>query len=850
MADRNKENSILSINSILSGATDENVQKRGASMPDFKAVAEAEIAAATEKPVKEEPVKAITEEQEIINEYSGKAKTDPNMSTSRLREMLAAQSGDNSALVEYFSGGSHRTSKRVQSIYAVLDGKSVTEAPTAPHFTAETPVVREDGGRLSDEVPEKETFVQESLFGAEEESGEELPLGTGERATFDEDFASLSDKIISGEISVETEAENVDQFTLGVDEETGEKLEISDADAEKDKKLKYLFDMISGEAVSEEIPLVGDVAEEKKSSKNTKKKKKKKKKKTEEKTAFEYTDRAQNGEIASMLSRAVAISRLKLIGVAVLTFLILYMELGNYTSDRTPFFRPGRYGAIYILTDLQLLFFIVMLMSKSFIDGIKSFVSFKLTANSVMAASVAAASSLCLISLFHDATQLDLQLYNLVAAVGATGLALVEHLRCIKDKRAFLLIASKKPKFTTRALTGNTGEAGEFYKYLDESSELFTVNKTDFVTGFFDRTNRRPESEDIFNFLVPISFAASAALFLVSYLLGNSVYESFSAAVLLFVAAMPLTSFFMISLPVIVASFIAHRQKAAFIGNAVAEEYADASVLSFADVEAFRPHLTSISTVKTYGDYPVDKVLTRLGMLFNYIGGPLKTVTANMLDKLPTPDSIRLMDSAADGLYIVMDGCDYYLGKRSYMRHCDFETPDEEDDAAYSRGSSSVMYMAINNTIVAKIYVKYGINAEFDELLRSMHRAGVCVGIKTLDPNINNELLQKNLRYKQCPVAILKDIKPEEMNETADKVGSGIVSVSTLHTFLKMFILCDRARHATRSNCIVNIAAVIMAMIAVFFLAVTGAADGYGSGSVVLFHLLWMLPSVVMSFFL
>lgn len=184
------------------------------------------------------------------------------------------------------------------------------------------------------------------------------------------------------------------------------------------------------------------------------------------------------------------------------------------------------------------------------------------------------------------------------------------------------------------------------------------------------------------------------------------------------------------------------------------------------------------------------------------------------------------------------------------MRHCDFETPEEDDDATYVRKSDSIMYMAINNTIVAKIYVKYGINAEFDELLHSMHRAGVCVGIKTLDPNINNELLQKNIRYKQCPIAILGGGKPEEMNETAEKVGSGIVSVSSLHTFLKMFILCDRARHATRSNCIVHIAAVIMAMAAMFFLALTGGAEAYGSGSVVLFQLLWLLPSVAMSFLL
>lgn len=851
MSDKNKENSILSINGILSSATDENTKRRDASMPDFKAAAEAEIAEAATPPQKEPEKAAITEEQEIINEYSGKAKTDPDMSTRRLREMLAAQSGDNSTLLDFFSENKTRAKERVEHIYAVIDGTATDSGAAMQQATVEVPIATAEGGRLSDEIPEKETFVQESLFGTEEEQHEEIPLATGERATFDEDFASLSDKILGGEISIDTEPENADQITLGVDEETEEKLSVTDAESEKDRKLKYLFDMISGEEPvhdAETTPAADSVNEEKPKKKKGKKKKGKKKK--AENPSFEYTDRAQNTEIASMLSRAVAMSRLKLIGVIVITFLILYMELGTYTSDRSPFLRPGRYGIIYILADLQLLFFIVMLMGKSFINGIRSFAGFKLTADSVMSASVLASSALCLVSLFADPTRLDLQLFNLTAAVGASALALVKHLQCIKDKRAFLLIASKKPKFTTQCLSGNTGEAGEFYKYLDESSELFTVKKADFVSGFFDRTNRRPASEDIFNFLVPASFAASVVLFLVCYLINNDLYGAFSAAVMLFTAATPITSFFMISLPVIAASFIAHRQKAAFIGNAVAEEYADASVLSFADVEAFRPHLTSISTIKTYGDYPVDKVLTRLGMLFNYIGGPLKTVTANMLDKLPTPDSIRLMDSAADGLYIVMDGCDYYLGKRSYMRHCDFETPDGEDDAAYVRKSDSVMYMAINNTIVAKIYVKYGINAEFDELLRSMHKAGVCVGIKTLDPNINNELLQKNIRYKQCPIAILKGGKPEETNETVDKVGSGIVSVSSLHTFLKMFILCDRARHATRSNCIINIAAVVVAIAAVFLLAITGDAEAYGSGSIVLFQLLWLLPSVAMSFLL
>lgn len=841
MAEEKRENSILAINDILAGAAGETKRKLGEAAPDFAAKAEAEIAADKAKNKKVKVPEVVTEEQEVINEYSDKSKVDPKASTKRLKELLEAHAADDSALLEYFSGSKERASKRVDDIYAILDSK-------APAVTVDL----EEGGRLSDEVPEKEKFVQEKLFSfGDTVQLEEIPLDNGEKATFDDDFAKLSDKINSGEIRIEDEdEENEDQLTLGVDEEA-ETLVVSEEEDDKDKKLRMIFDMMEeGEEPPARPSGLDESAMFKRASTAKKAKKHREKKKKEEALAFEYTDRAQNSEIAAMLSRAVAISRFKLVGVILLTLGILFLETATYNSDITPYLRPGRYGIIYILTDLQLLFFIAMIMSQSIINGLKAFKNFKLTADSVLAASMIACTVLCLVSAFADPTRLDLRLYNLVAASSASALALVRHLQCKKDLHCFCTVASKRAKFTANALSGNTGEAGEFYKYLLESSELYTVKKASFVSGFFKRVNKRPESEDIFNFLLPANFAASVALFLTAFLVTGKLYYAFSSAVLLFCAATPLTAFFMISLPVIAANLSAKKHGAAFVGNAVAEEYADAAVLSFADTEAFLPHLVSITSIKTYGSYPIDKLVVRLGMLFDYIEGPLKTVTAKMLDNIPKPESIRLIDSAADGLYIAMDGCDYYLGKRSYMRHCKLEAPVDEADEVYSKNIGSVMYMAINDVVVAKVYIKYGVSDEFNELLASMHKAGVCVGIKTLDPNINNELLQKNIKYKGCPVAVLKGGRPEEMNATEEKIDSGIVSTSSLHAFLKMFILCDRARHATKSNVIINIAAMLVAMFAVFFLSLTGEAMAYNSVMVFLFQLLWLIPSVVMSFLL
>lgn len=843
MADNNRENNILAINDILAGAAEETKQARDLSTPDFRAAAEAEIEkdrAAREEDVQEIPA-AITEEQELINEYSGKEKTDPNMSTKRLKELLEAHSGEDRALLEYFSKGSKRGSKRVDDIFAMIDG------------TKEFSVENEEP-RLSDTVPEKKKFVQEKLFSfGDTMQIEELPLDSGEKATFDEDFAALSDKINSGEIRIEEDdEESKDQLTLGIDEENEEAV-ITEGATDKDKNLRMIFDMMEeGEEPAEPAKALDSSAMFKRASsaKKAKKHRKKVKAEKEEENRFEYKDREQNTEIATMLNRAVALSRIKLIGVLILTAFIFYLELADGESARNVYLRPGRYGAIYILADLQLLFFAVMIAAESFIKGLRAFSSFKLTADSVMSASVLAATALCVVSVIFNPTDGDLKLYNLTAAAAITANCFVKYLQCKKDLYSFRVIAVKRPKFTAQSITGDAGEAGEFYKHLSEDSELFTVKKASFVSGFFARTTRRPKSEDIFNFLVPVTAAAAISLFLVCYLLNGDGYAAYSAASLLFCSATPLTAYFMISLPVIVANHAAKRYSGAFVGNAVAEEYADAAVLSFADTEAFLPHMVSITGIKTYGDYPIDKVVTRLGMLFDYIEGPLKTVTANMLDKVPVPDSIRLIDSAADGLYIVMDGCDYYLGKRSYMRHSRLDAPVDEADEVYAKNVGTVMYMAINDQVVAKVYVKYNINPEFDKLLESMYRAGVCVGIKTLDPNINNELLQKNIKFKKCPIAVLKGGVPEEMNGTVDEVDSGIVSTASPHAFLKMFILGDRTRHATKSNCIIHIASILMAVFAVFFLAITGAASAYGSVSVLLFQLLWLAPMAVLSLLL
>ena len=83
---------------------------------------------------------------------------------------------------------------------------------------------------------------------------------------------------------------------------------------------------------------------------------------------------------------------------------------------------------------------------------------------------------------------------------------------------------------------------------------------------------------------------------------------------------------------------------------------------------------------------------------------------------------------------------------------------------------------------------------------------------------------------------------PEEVAGETERVNSGIVCNSSLHNFLKMFALCDKARHITKSNIIISIISVFLSFVAVTFLAVTGDIGAISSLHAVAFQLFWLFP--------
>ena len=803
-------------------------------------------------PVQEEPEKApdpapeIPEEapvgcetDELIGKYSRKpAAVDKKTSTDSLRESLADSMANDKEILSYYRTlAGRKKSRKVEELYNLIN--FATENDLKERSELET--VKPDSHFTVADGKEREPREHQQHFSGFEDTMLVDTEGVNDPvADYDEDYGALSEKIESGELDF-TDNSDTRQIPLINDKPP---VKPADAAPEMDDKDKNLLRVLNiGQKDSPEPEFEGP--------KKAVKKYGRKEKVVSPRPAYEYVDRSQNSEIQEMLTKATRSALTKLVITFILCLGVLYLELASADSPMySVYTRPGRFGVLYLLVDFQVLCFIAITLLDSMKKGCVGLFRGKPCGESVFFMLFAAAAAHSVFTAFMNPAA-DKGLFCLPCAVCGVCCALVKYLECRKDYHCFKVVAATRSKYVAQKLRGDTKEAVEFYKYLFDDSEIYTTRKTAFVEGFFRRLHTRPESESLSGFAILLSLIVSLGLGVYLGVTGTGLYESVTQSVQVLCFALPVTSLFIISLPVIKANLVGKRNGSAFIGNAVGEEYADASVISFSDTEVYPSNLVKVSSVKVYGDNRIDRILYDIAEVFAFAGGPLRAVTGSMITGgVKAPEAARLIESAPDGICVVINGIELFLGKRDYMRRYRYNAPYDSADASFERVNGSVMYVVKGGELIAKVYIKYHINPQFNSLLRDLYKAGMCVGIKTTDPNITGGLVERSVKFKKTPISILKAGDVGDVDAECERVDSGIVANASLHTFLKMFIVCDKVRHVTKANGIINMLSLAVSFFVSLFLALTGQLTGLPSWYQAVFQLMWTLPVWVVSFLL
>ena len=386
--------------------------------------------------------------------------------------------------------------------------------------------------------------------------------------------------------------------------------------------------------------------------------------------------------------------------------------------------------------------------------------------------------------------------------------------------------------------------------FLDDplaDKPMYQLKRGAFIDGFFEKIGRYPSYKAILRIFVP----AIAALSLLFLILGAIKAASFSYGVSLgyfvLVLCAPMSMFITYSYPLYKASRTAFANESALIGEKSVEEYLDAAEITFEDKDIFPTKGVKVKSIKVYGNHRIDRVVFNAANIFRKYGGPLSQVFNMATLELGTTDEVYFGVIEDDGIEAMVGGSHIYIGKTDYLRRKGYQPGfDDEDEVIEGNGGICVMFMAIEDEVAAKFYIEYTVDHEFEAILQSLYSSGVCIGIRTYDPNIDDRMLNLLLRYGQYPVKVIKRRTEQSENLAREHMDSGIVSRRSVKDMLRAFMSCDRVLRSVKMGVVIKMAAMAAGIVISAIVLIFGAG-GIASVYAALYQIFWMIPLLIVT---
>jgi hypothetical protein len=152
------------------------------------------------------------------------------------------------------------------------------------------------------------------------------------------------------------------------------------------------------------------------------------------------------------------------------------------------------------------------------------------------------------------------------------------------------------------------------------------------------------------------------------------------------------------------------------------------------------------------------------------------------------------------------------------------------------------MFLASENEVIAKVYIKYEITADFYDIIKNIKKINACLCIRTFDPNIDDELISKLGNIKKYPVKVLKLKNPADIYETPERVEAPAISKESLKSLINTILIAGRTKTVLKSNVLIQMFAFAASLILSVVLGIAGQLWGLNAGHLFLLQSFWMLP--------
>lgn len=560
----------------------------------------------------------------------------------------------------------------------------------------------------------------------------------------------------------------------------------------------------------------------------------------------EYTSRNQIGLFSRRFVALVSSCTLRVIVLAFLCTLLLLLEDLRYLGVALGgfFARPGGMAAAHLFLMIFVILCCIPMLSHAWRH---------LFGNRVLPEAYLAIGLVC--ALLYDVFLLlasvdQPYLFGLVPAVGALILSVIDLLKTKGDFASFKLLSSSGDKLACSVSCGaQTKSEALAVVDLEEGTgtRILSVKKVGFAAGFFHRISRICEDGRknlwllFMALLSSLATAVVCAILIASHILPQSGFAAVYAFCVTLSFSFPICSLLLHKLPAVQLFSNAAGAHCAVVGEVSALEYCDAAAVAFEDVEAFPARNVRVQRIKLYGDAALDHVLYRVAGLFSVVGGPLDGVFRSSTAEVGLSAEVRLLRAEEGGIIASVDGHEVCVGRGEYMLSRGIRMYyDPEDEQSLLGGKINIMYAAEDGRLVAKFYVRYKMDEDFERDVEELHKRGIRAIIRTYDPNITEGLVAGISYTERFDVRVVRKTVDQQNDFAADRLNSGIVCKTSCRDILRTLFACRRMCQVIRigENC--NLLVACFGMLLSLLLCSFGVIFSVPSVFLALYQLLWV----------
>lgn len=433
--------------------------------------------------------------------------------------------------------------------------------------------------------------------------------------------------------------------------------------------------------------------------------------------------------------------------------------------------------------------------------------------------------------------------YNFVLAIFLLFAIANEYMRLIRESLTFDVVSDGKPKLSLERFDGE-GELKKDGSYLGRHD--FFVEKVSFVGNFFSRVGKISMHQRVYGFAFISIILVGAVMMLISAHVSADLGNAFQTFYFWMMLCVPMQYLVLGSYPFYFLSRGLKKVDSAILGESVVDEYVITDTIYLGDDEMFGAHGASVVGLRLYGDMDFYKLLYYAFAVFSNLGAPLCHIFDTSTKEIPKPQEVKINTVSVGGIEATVDGEHKVLvGNIAFIRSKGFfPKRNLDDENKVESGQTSIVYIAVDGTLCAKLYIKYTITKRFEKFLEEMVSNGISVGIRSLDPSVNTRMISILREHREPEIFVIHPTA-NELVAIGKRSDSGIITGRNSHMIFRILQQCLHIRGVLKRQAIFYLIPILLGAGGVIALMLTNGFGSIPSLVVAVHHIIWLIVGAI-----